>query len=57
VYKYLLIYRLLWLLFSKDVDKLWVVHKVDKTIYKDAISRYFDYADTKGITIKVTKVK
>jgi len=39
------------------VDKSGVVHKFDETLYKDAIQKSIEYANSKGIRIDVTKVK
>lgn len=39
------------------MDKLGVVHKFDETLYKDAIQKSIEYANSKGIRIDVTKVK
>lgn len=39
------------------MDKLGVVHKFDETLYKDAIQKPIEYANSKGIRIDVTKVK
>ncbi|EXB10523.1 hypothetical protein J514_2780 [Acinetobacter sp. 1396970] len=39
------------------MDKLGVVHKFDETLYKDTLTKSIEYANSKGIKIKVTKVK